>query len=73
MVALGVPTVVDAATLAADLTGAAPDGENPAASMIVTPRDIDAAVRDMSRLLGYAVNLALHEGLTVEDVDMLIS
>ena len=73
VVALGVPTVVDAATLAADLTGAAPDGENPAASMIVTPRDIDAAVRDMSRLLGYAVNLALHDGLTVEDVDMLIS
>jgi spore protease len=73
VVAVGVPTVVDAATLAADLTGAPRPQEGPAASMIVTPRDIDAVVRDISRLLGYAVNLALHDGLTVQDVDMLVS
>ena len=41
--------------------------------MIVTPRDIDAAVRDMSRFLGYAINLALQGGLTVSDLDLLIS
>ena len=73
VVALGVPTVVDAATLAADLTGMPGKKDGPAASMIVTPRDIDASVKDMSRLLGYAINLALHDGLTVADVDMLVS
>ena len=28
---------------------------------------------DVSKLLGYAINLALHEGMSVEDVDMLLS
>ena len=75
VIAVGVPTVVDAATLAEDITG----GELPdkrraeAGSMIVTPRDIDKNVRDIGKLVGYALNLALHEGLTVEDVDMFMS
>lgn len=72
VVAIGVPTVVDAATLCADLTGAdvpAPQGGD----MFVTPRDIDARVRAMARLVGYSVNLALHEGLTIEDIDMFLS
>ena len=41
--------------------------------MFVTPRDIDASVRDISKLIGYAINLALHDGLTVEDIDLLVS
>ena len=41
--------------------------------MFVTPRDIDASVRDISKLIGYAIDLALHSGLTVEDIDTLIS
>lgn len=63
VVAVGVPTVVDAATLS----------EEPGlAAMFVTPRDIDSAVRTAGRLIGYAINLALHRDLTVEDVDMLL-
>ena len=62
VIALGVPTVVDAASFSDD----------PAAKgMFVTPRDIDASVRSLSKLLGYAINLALHEGMTISDVDML--
>lgn len=37
VVAVGVPTVVDAGTLAADLTGTKPAGESQEADMIVTP------------------------------------
>lgn len=75
VVAVGVPTVVDASTLAADLAGeglaeGALDG---APSLIVTPKDIDAHVSDVSKVIGYGLNLALQNGLTVEDVDLFLS
>ena len=63
VIAIGVPTVLDASALSDD---AALKG------MFVTPRDIDSLVRSAGRLLGYGIDLALHEGLTVADVDMLI-
>ena len=78
VLSLGFPTVVDAATLALDLasrSGLPPDpsafGE--AGGMIVTPREIDKNVRDIAKLIGYSLNLALHEGLSIEDVDMFLS
>lgn len=64
VLALGVPTVVDASAFS--------DSED-AKGMFVTPRDIDASVRSLSKLIGYAVNLALHDGLTISDVDLLKS
>ncbi len=78
VIALGVPTVVDAATLALDLAGAAGASldadalRESAGGMIVTPREIDSDAAAISRLVGYAIDLALHEGLTVEDVDMFL-
>lgn len=70
VIAIGVPTVVDAATLVYDFSGEdAPD----AAGLFVTPRDIDRSVRDISKLIGYSINLALHEGLTIADIDMFVS
>lgn len=77
-ISLGVPTVVDAATLAADIMGSAGKPQDPheleqyASGMMVTPRQIDAQVDEVSKLLGYAINLALHPGLTVDDVTMLL-
>ena len=72
VVAVGVPTVVDARILCADLCGA--ETEMPAAEgMFVTPRDIDSRVRDAARLVGYSINLALHDGMTVGDIDMYLS
>ena len=44
-----------------------------AAQMFVTPRDIDTVVRDAAKLIGYGINLALHDGLTIGDVDMFLS
>lgn len=40
--------------------------------LIVTRRDIDKCVRDVGRLVGYGIDLALQDGLTVTDIDMLI-
>ena len=39
---------------------------------MVTPREIDARMQELSRLLGYGLNLALQEGLTLEDVTALL-
>lgn len=62
VLALGVPTVVDAAAFSDD---------EAAKGMFVTPRDIDASVRSLAKLIGYAVNLALHDGLTIGDIELL--
>jgi len=76
--AVGIPTVVDAATLAADLleeSGVTEFDEKRLRSrkqpMTVTPRDIDAQVRELSRVLGYGVNWALQE-LEIEDMAALL-
>ena len=60
VIAIGVPTVVDAKTLC---HGEATE------SMFVTPRSIDRQVRECARLVGYAIDLALHPGLTLEDAE----
>ncbi len=64
VIAVGVPTVVDAATLALDLLEEAgvPDASAlrmPDAGVMVTPRDIDAQIRELSRVVGYGIDLAL--------------
>ena len=78
VVALGVPTVVDAGTLAADLTELAGMGQARAEDfgqygreMIVTPREIDEKLAEIARLLGYGIDLALHE-ISAADVTALI-
>ena len=62
--AIGLPTVIDAGGFSDDPR---------AAQMFVTPRDIDAVVRDAAKLIGYSINLSLHDGLTIGDVDMFLS
>lgn len=78
VVAVGVPTVVDAGTLAADLLEQAGGQAQPedfsrfGGGMVVTPKDIDARVADISRLLGFGINLALQPGLSIGDIMMLM-
>ena len=64
--AIGVPTVVDSATLAADLLEESGirdyDGEalqKSRQNLMVTPRDIDQQVRDLSKVVGYGINWGL--------------
>ena len=80
VIAVGVPTVVDAGTLAADiLAEAGQEGLDPEAlagageGLMVTPRDIDQRVADLVKVIGYGINLALQPGLTIEDVDLSLS
>ena len=40
--------------------------------LIVTPREIDRYVKDAGKLIAYALNLALHPGLTLTDIDMFV-
>ena len=79
VIAVGIPTVVDAATLAADLLEEAGVEHMDAdrlrqgqGNMMVTPRDIDAQVRDLSKVVGYGINWALQD-LDVEDITALLS
>ena len=80
VIAVGVPTVVDAGTLAADiLAEAGQEGLDPEAlagageGLMVTPKDIDQRVADLVKVIGYGINLALQPGLTIEDVDLFLS
>lgn len=59
VVAVGVPTVI----------AAAPGGGE---ELFLTPRDIDEKVRELGRVIGYGVTLALQPGLSVEDITGLL-
>ncbi len=63
VVAVGVPTVVDAATLVADLSGSLPARPT---DMIVTPREIDMEIDRAGNLLGHAINCALQPHIDPE-------
>ena len=74
VIALGVPTVTDAATMASDLfqrAGMEVEEETlrkVSTGMIVTSGDIDRRVREIARVLSYAINSALHADLTLEEL-----
>lgn len=78
VIAVGVPTVVDGATLAHEISSqlgqpaceALDDLSQP---VMITTRDIDREVADISRMIGYAVNMALHPHLSVADIDLYLS
>lgn len=81
VISLGVPTVVDAATLAADLLQLSDDEQlknlkdkiSPRGEpMMVTPREIDILIERAAKLTGMAINCALHNGFSTEDLLSLI-
>ena len=60
VIAIGVPTVVDAVTLAKDMTGNRTATESAEAqNMMVTPREIDVMIERASKLIALCVNCAL--------------
>lgn len=83
VISIGVPTVVDAATLTADVTetylGAAVDPEEIRKNLskgdlnfFVTPKETDQIIHFMGAFIGYGINLALNEKLSFEDMLSLI-
>ncbi len=69
VIAIGVPTVVEGATLVADLLG---EDSCPVegGDFFVTPKEIDSQVAKLSKLIAYGINLALNPSLTVEDLEL---
>lgn len=63
VIAVGVPTVIDASVFTEDES---------AKGLFVTPRNIDELIRSTAKLIAYGINLAVHDGLGIEDIEMLI-
>lgn len=76
VIAVGVPTVIDGATLCADLLEEAGCPRQAlcgrGADLFVTPQDIDQRVTELGRIVGYGITLALQRGLTLEDITGLL-
>ena len=79
VVVVGVPTVIHAATVAAEVLEQ--EGHDPEEKtlggghndLVATPKDIDARVAHMAKVVGYGITLALQPSLRLEDVEMLLS
>lgn len=67
VIGIGVPTVVDAKAFAED-----DSKQGRGEGLFVTPRDIDSIITHSAKLLGYAINLALHDDLTIGDIEMFL-
>jgi spore protease len=68
VVALGVPTVVDAATLVHDLANSAQEHVlKESETMMVTPREVDLLIERAAKLCAMAINRALQPHLTTEE------
>jgi spore protease len=77
VIAVGVPTVVDAVALAKELCGVnvedlSEEKINKTGSFIVAPKDIDFLVKNASYLLALAINCALQPGLSAEELYALM-
>lgn len=80
VISIGVPTVVDALTLAAELTRHPADDpelahavEPNGARMVVTPREIDLLIEHAAKLVGLAIGRALQPHIPIEDMMALTS
>lgn len=74
VIGIGMPTVVDAVTLAKDISGAdAPPLPSLSRTLIVTPKEIDILNRRASKLIGMAVNCALQREYDFDELACLVS
>jgi len=63
VIAIGVPTVVDAMSLLGD------EKRKDTEPLIVTPRDVDLIVERCAKTISAGINLALHRGLTLREIE----
>ncbi len=74
VIAVGVPTVVDAATLVADaLEGEALNEEamEKLSGLFVAPKEIDLIAENLGKMIGYAINRAFHGDFPYEEMAMM--
>jgi spore protease len=74
VIAMGVPTVVDATTLVQDLSPhcQAEDFDQKGGEMMVTPREIDTVIQHAADLMALSINCALHPHLSAEYLMALV-
>lgn len=88
VIAIGVPTVVDASTIAREaieitakrMYKADELNENVIDSVtdemfknfVVAPKEVDVIIDDISHVIANGINIALHEGLTMDDIDKYV-
>lgn len=74
VVAVGVPTVVDTATLVHDALAEQQIDETTLMSLsglFVSPKEIDGIVGNVGRIIGYAINRAFHGDFSYEEMAMM--
>ncbi len=64
VIAIGVPTVVDAQTLS--------QGRWEGEPYFITPKDIDLVIDRMSKTIANGINTAVHKNLTIEEIESFI-
>ena len=76
VIAIGVPTVVDAATLVRDILEISNndnnlklESENEIINMIVTPKNIDIAIERLSEVISSGINMAIHKGFEMKEIN----
>ena len=81
VIALGIPTVVDAVTLVSDLVCAQDEREQEnlrdkvspkGRAMVVTPKEVDLLIDRAAKILSLSINMALHSGIEVSELLQLI-
>ena len=74
VIVVGTPTVIYASTIIQDAIGEKEiDIQENIAKMIVTPRDIDEVVENMSKIISLGINLLIHKGITTHEVEMFMN
>ena len=63
VLAVGVPTVVDGGSIT---------GDESLNGMFVTPKDVDALVGDLAKVIGYGINAALQKDMTVGEMEFYL-
>ena len=63
VIAIGVPTVIDAATISKD------EIPQELAPLMVTTKDIDVVIERMAKTVANGINLALHKGFTLQEIE----
>ena len=82
VVAVGVPTVVDVATICRDFSHGIGNCDTPlnfkdtqkdASDFFVTVKDADSYVKTMAKLIGFSFNKAIHKNMSFEEMEEFLS
>lgn len=78
VISIGVPTVVSIETAVKDLVSRSGGDEARVSGLagrglFVTPDSIDLKIRELAKVIGYGVDLALQPGIEIEDLEALLA